>query len=236
MGLGSAADQARTMCAVEPDDLPDAEDLWWSWVVLAALHRAVGDEPAASSPIRSLLALDCADGSWLRMQRPHGRRDRCSGVGRPWPRRPLPTHAAGRPTGHSPRRPRNRRPRSWPGTPTASGTLSAPHDEGAVHLLRPLLTVDPRVVELVRSGDATPESARVVRRRRPPRGGRRAGPPGARGRPEQRPRSRRVPAARPDPRPDARQLGDRPDADAATTRRWCSGRGSTGPACPSSTP
>src|SRR6478609_11322551 len=58
---------------VEPDDLPDAEDLWWSWVVLAALHRAVGNDACRFHAKQPLLTLDSADG-WLRMQRTHGSR------------------------------------------------------------------------------------------------------------------------------------------------------------------
>ena len=45
-------------------------------------------------------------------------------------------------------------------------------DEGALHLLRPLLTVDPRVVELGRRGQLTPDDAQGLRQRRAPPGGR----------------------------------------------------------------
>ena len=72
---------------------------------------------------------------------------------------------------------------SSPGTPTASGT-AAPSavDEGAIHLLRPLLTVDPRIVELGRRGPAHAGGAGGVRPRRAPRGGRRDRPAGGRDR------------------------------------------------------
>ena len=106
----SAAAPARTMVRVEPDDLPDAEDLWWSWVVLAALHRAVGDETCRFEPDqvvarprrrRRFLAADAA---------PTRPSHRCSGAARPSLPSRRPTHAAARPTGRSPRPRRSRRP------------------------------------------------------------------------------------------------------------------------------
>ena len=58
---------------------------------------------------------------------------------------------------------------------------SAPgDDEGALQLLRPMLTVDPRAVELGASREADPGDAGDVRQRRAPRGGGRARPAGRR--------------------------------------------------------
>jgi hypothetical protein len=143
---------------VEPEELPDAEDLWWSWVVLAALHRAVGNDSCRFDAHEVLLALDGAEGSWLRMQRSHGRRAAL------WGRSALASPS---------RRDARRGAPDWAlsaatesCTPSflawyAHGewdTSSPCNDEGAIHLLRPLLTVDPRAVELVRAGRASPET------------------------------------------------------------------------------
>jgi hypothetical protein len=143
---------------VEPDELPDVEDLWWSWVVLAALHRAVGDTACRFDPEELLLALDAADGSWLRMQHSHGRRSALwgrSALAPPSPpdaRRSAPDWALTEAT-------EERRPTFMAWHVHGEWDTSSPYDdEGAIHLLRPLLTVDPRAVELVRSGRATPET------------------------------------------------------------------------------
>jgi len=156
MGVGSAAGRQHNG-SVEPDDLPDAEDLWWSWVVLAALHRAAGDETCRFEPDQVVLALDGADGSWLRMQRPHGRRTVLWGRSTLAPESP-PDARRGAPDWALTEATEEPTPTFLAWHAHGEWDLSAPHDEGAVHLLRPLLTVDPRAVELVRSGDATPES------------------------------------------------------------------------------
>ena len=156
MGFGPAAGRQHNG-AVEPDDLPDAEDLWWSWVVLAALHRAAGDETCRFEPDQVVLALDGADGSWLRMQRPHGRRTVLWGRSTLAPESP-PDARRGAPDWALTEATEEPTPTFLAWHAHGEWDLSAPHDEGAVHLLRPLLTVDPRAVELVRSGDATPES------------------------------------------------------------------------------
>lgn len=142
---------------VEPDDLPDAEDLWWSWVVLAALHRAVGDDACRFQAEDLVLALDSQDGSWLRMQRTHGSRAVLWGrsaqapTSPPDARRSAPDWALSEAT-------EERRPTfmAW----YAHGEWDATAlgvDEGAPHLLRPLLSVDPRVMELSREGRLTPD-------------------------------------------------------------------------------
>lgn len=142
--------------AVEPDDLPDAEDLWWSWVVLAALHRAVGNDACRFRAKDLLLALDSPDGSWLRMQRTHGSRTVLWGrsaqapASPPDARRGVPDWALSEATDE-------RRPTfmAW----HAHGEWDATAlgvDEGAPHLLRPLLSVDPRLVTLGRAGRLTP--------------------------------------------------------------------------------
>jgi hypothetical protein len=137
---------------VEPEELPDAEDLWWSWVVLAAQRRAIGGASCRFDPQDRVLALDAADGSWLRMQRSHGSRATLWGrsarasATAPDARRTAPDWALSEAT--------------EAGTPTflawhAHGEwdTSAPcHDEGVVHLLRPLLTIDPRTTERARAG------------------------------------------------------------------------------------
>jgi len=146
--------EAHNDC-VEPEELPDADDLWWSWVVLAALHRAVGDDACGFDPQELLLTLDGADGSWLRMQHLHGRRSVLwgrSAVAPPSPpdaRRGVPDWALSEATAE-------RRPTFLAWHVHGEWDTSSYADEGAIHLLRPLLTVDPRAVELVRSGRATP--------------------------------------------------------------------------------
>lgn len=54
--------------------LPDPEDLWWSWVVLAAVHAAEGEQRVSLDPREHVLRLDLEDGSWLRLQRFRGGR------------------------------------------------------------------------------------------------------------------------------------------------------------------
>ena len=141
---------------MEPEDLPDAEDLWWSWVVLAALHRAVGNDACRFHAKELLLTLDSADG-WLRMQRTHGSRSVLWGRSAlapdspPDARRTAPDWALSDAT-------EERRPTflAW----HAHGEWDSSAlgvDEGAVHLLRPLLTVDPRIVALGREGRLTPD-------------------------------------------------------------------------------
>ena len=143
---------------MDPEELPDAEDLWWSWVVLAALHRAVGDPSCRFDPDDHVLALDAADGSWLRMQRTHGRRTTLWGrsaqapVSPPDARRGAPDWALSEAT-------EDCRPTFLAWHVHGEWDTSAPcHDQGAIHLLRPLLTVDPRAVELVRAGNASAQT------------------------------------------------------------------------------
>jgi hypothetical protein len=143
---------------VEPDELPDAEDLWWSWVVLAALHRAAGDESCRFDADNLVLALDGTDGSWLRMQRSHGRRATLWGRSALAPPSP-PDARRGAPDWALSEATQERRPTFLAWHAHGEWDTSAPcNDEGALHLLRPLLTVDPRAVDLVRSGNATPEA------------------------------------------------------------------------------
>ena len=143
---------------MEPDDLPDVEDLWWSWVVLAALHRAVGDDACRFDPDDLLLTLDSADGSWLRMQHSHGRRSALWGRSALAPPSP-PDARRGAPDWALTEATEERRPTFMAWHAHGEWDTSSPYDdEGAIHLLRPLLTVDPRAVELVRSGHATPET------------------------------------------------------------------------------
>jgi hypothetical protein len=141
---------------VEPEDLPDAEDLWWSWVVLAALHRAVGNDACRFRAEDLLLSLDSEDG-WLRMQKTHGSRSVLWGRSAlapdspPDARRTAPDWALSDAT-------QERRPTflAW----HAHGEWDASAlgaDEGAIPLLRPLLTVDPRIVTLGREGRLTPD-------------------------------------------------------------------------------
>jgi hypothetical protein len=143
---------------VEPEELPDAEDLWWSWVVLAALHRAVGDDSCRFDPDELVLALDAADGSWLRMQHSHGRRAALWGRSAVAPSSPYDARS-GAPDWALTEATEERRPTFLAWYAHAEWDTSAPcNDEGAIHLLRPLLTVDPRAVALVRAGQASPET------------------------------------------------------------------------------
>ena len=140
---------------VEPEELPEAEDLWWSWVVLAALHRAVGNTACRFRSRDLVLELDGADGSWLRMQRTLGSRIVLWGRSAVAPpsaldaRRGAPDWALTDATLEA-----------WPTFMAwhvhGEWDTSAPgEDEGALHLLRPILTMDPRVVELGRRGQLT---------------------------------------------------------------------------------
>ncbi|WP_027860071.1 hypothetical protein [Marmoricola sp. URHB0036] len=141
---------------MEPEDLPDAEDLWWSWVVLAALHRAVGNDACRFHAKQLLLTLDSADG-WLRMQRTHGSRSVLWGRSALAPDSP-PDARRGAPDWALSDATEERRPTffAWHAHDEwDSSALGV--DEGAVHLLRPLLTVDPRIVALGREGRLTPD-------------------------------------------------------------------------------
>ena len=136
---------------MDPDELPDAEDLWWSWVLLAALHRAVGDTSCRFDPDDHVLSLDAADGSWLRMQRTHGRRTTLWGRSAQAPASP-PDARRGAPDWALSEATEDCRPTFLAWHVHGEWDTSAPcHDEGAIHLLRPLLTVDPRAVALVRT-------------------------------------------------------------------------------------
>jgi hypothetical protein len=141
---------------VEPDDLPDAEDLWWSWVVLAALHRAVGNDACRFRAQDLLLALDSQDG-WLRMQRTLGSRTALWGRSTQAPDNPSDARR-GAPDWALSDATEEQRPSFLAWHAHGEWDTSSPSDDpGAIHLLRPLLTVDPRMVELGRSGRLTPE-------------------------------------------------------------------------------
>lgn len=140
---------------MDPDELPDVEDLWWSWVVLAALHRAAGDDTCRFQALEHLLTLDTPDGSWLRMQRTHGSRAVLWGRSARAPQSP-PDARRGAPDWALSEATRERRPTFLAWHVHGEWDLSAPsEDDDALHLLRPLLTVDPRIVELSRAGRLT---------------------------------------------------------------------------------
>jgi hypothetical protein len=136
---------------VEPEALPDAEDLWWSWVGLAALHRAVGNDACTFDADQLLLSLE-SQGGWLRMQRTHGSRTVLWGRSQLAPdsaldaRRGAPDWALSEAT-------EERRPTFLAWHAHSEWDSSAlGQDEGALQLLRSLLTVDPRIVSLGRRG------------------------------------------------------------------------------------
>jgi hypothetical protein len=146
---------------VEPDDLPAAEDLWWSWVVLAALHRAVGNDACRFRSKDLLLALDAQDGSWLRMQKTQGSRSVLWGRSALAPESP-PDARRGAPDWALSEATDERLPTFLAWHAHGEWDTSAPCDDvGAVHLLRPLLTVDPRIVTLGREGRLTPDELAV---------------------------------------------------------------------------
>jgi hypothetical protein len=139
---------------VEPDDLPDPEDLWWSWAALAALHRAAGDKTCGYDPESRVLHLELADGGWLCLQRALGSRlvlwGRSTAVpdDPADPRREAPDWAVSDAVGA-------RAPSFLAWHVHGEWDVSSPaRDEGALHLLRPVLTVDPRVVTLLRDDPA----------------------------------------------------------------------------------
>ena len=142
---------------MEPDDLPEAEDLWWSWVVLAALHRTVEDPRCRLDPDNLLLSMDNPDDSWLRMRRTH--RSRAVLWGRSALAPPSPPDARrGAPDWALSDATQERQPTFLAWYAHGEWDTYAPcQDEGAVHLLRPMLTVDPRVVELGRTGRLSAE-------------------------------------------------------------------------------
>lgn len=141
---------------MEPDELPDAEDLWWSWVVLAALHRAVGNDACRFQAKELLLSLDTQEG-WLRMQRTHGTRTVLWGRSALAPDAPLDVRRSA-PDWALSEAIEERQPSfvAWHAHGEWDSTAFGV-DEGAIHLLRPLLTVDPRIVALGREGRLTPE-------------------------------------------------------------------------------
>ncbi len=124
--------------------------------MLAALHRAVDNDSCRFDPRQLILSLDQPDGAWLRMRRTH--RSRAVLWGRsalapdrhPDARRDAPDWALTDAT-------EDQRPafvawyshREW-------DVSTVVLDEGALQLLRPLLTVDPKMVELARCGRLTP--------------------------------------------------------------------------------
>ena len=141
---------------MDPEDLPDVEDLWWSWVVLAALHRAIGDDACRFDAESLVLSLDSEDG-WLRMQRTHGPRsvlwgrstlaeDSPADARRAAPDWALSDVTAERAPGFM----------AWHAHGEWDGSALR-IDEGALQLLRPVLTVDPRLVALAREGRLTAE-------------------------------------------------------------------------------
>lgn len=149
---------------MEPDELPDCDELWWSWVLLAALHRSVGDSSCWFDADQLVLGIDDEDGSWLRMQRTHGRRTTLWGRSALAPASP-PDARRGAPDWALTEATEERRPTFVAWHAHGEWDTSAPGpDEGALHLFRPMLTVDPRAVELVRSGGATPRSLRLYTR------------------------------------------------------------------------
>ncbi|MCW2867828.1 MAG: hypothetical protein JWR20_2016 [Marmoricola sp.] len=133
--------------------MPDAEDLWWSWVVLSALHRAAGDRSCGFDPEELVLSLDAPDGSWLRLQRVLG--SRLVLWGRSALAAPAPADARrGAPDWALSQATHGDRPTvvAW----HAHGEWDLSHhgeDDGLLPLLRPVLAVDPRLVAVARAGD-----------------------------------------------------------------------------------
>ena len=198
------------MCRVEPDELPDAEDLWWSWVVLAALHRAVGNDACRFDAKDLVLALDSADGPGCGCSAPTAP-GRCSGVARRW-RPPSPPDARrGAPDWALSEATEDRRPTFLAWHAHGEWDTSAPcDDEGAIHLLRPLLTVDPRIVELGRDGRLTPEALAAYAHGDHLEEAAEIARLAAADAPPHLPRLGPLAPARPDPRPDARHRRHRP--------------------------
>jgi hypothetical protein len=124
--------------------------------VLAALHRAVGNKACSFDADDLLLSLDSQD-AWLRMQKTHGQRAVLWGRSSLAPDSPLDARR-GAPDWALSDATEARQPTflAW----HAHGEWDSSalgQDEGALHLLRPLLTVDPRVVALGREGRLTPD-------------------------------------------------------------------------------
>ena len=127
----------------------------WSWP-----HCT--EQPATTTcrlDSRSLvLSLDNPDDSWLRMRRTHRSRAVLWGRSARAPSSP-PDARRGAPDWALSDATEERRPTflAWYAHGEWDTNTSCP-DEGALHLLRPLLTVDPRVVELGRHGRLTDET------------------------------------------------------------------------------
>lgn len=146
---------------MDPELLPAPTDLWWSATADAALARAGAPTAAATRLEERALVLACeqADGSWLRMQRCRGGRYVL------WGRSPAAVSAPGDVRREAP---------DWAlseatdeGRPTfvawfAHGEWDAVTAEGElVHrLLRPWLSVDPRLARLAAEGRLGTESLR----------------------------------------------------------------------------
>lgn len=145
------------MPRVEPEDLPDVDDLWWSWAVLAAVHRAVGNDACRFDSRDLVLTLEADDGSWLRMQRSHGPRAVVWGRSALAP--PSPVDARhGAPDWALSEATLGDRPTFVAWHVHGEWDASDPgEDAGVAQLLRPILTMDPRVVELGRRGELTPD-------------------------------------------------------------------------------
>jgi len=137
---------------VEIDELPEPADLWWSWVFLAALHRASDDPGCGFDPDHGVLHLTSTDGSWIRMQRVL--RTRTTLWGRSAHAPPAPPDARhGAPDWAVTDATLTRRPSFMAWHAHGEWDHSSPADDaGAVHLLRPILTVDPEAVAAIRGG------------------------------------------------------------------------------------
>ncbi|HET7350223.1 MAG TPA: hypothetical protein VFJ28_04750 [Marmoricola sp.] len=137
---------------MEIDDLPDPADLWWSWVFLAALHRAGHDAACGYDERHGVLHLDAADGSWLRLQRVLRTRSVLWGRSTQVPPAP-PDARHGAPDWAVTDATLARRPSFMAWHAHGEWDHSSPaEDTGVVHLLRPILGVDPHAAAVVRAG------------------------------------------------------------------------------------
>lgn len=144
---------------MEPEELPDPQELWWSAVAHAALQRAVGHQRCGFEACSMVVALDQPGRGWVRLQRCRGGRFVL------WGRSAL-----------APVAPRDARrdapdwtltPATDEGRPTfvawfAHGEwdLTDDQDDGLAMLLRPWAAVDRDLVAAARRGDLGREQLR----------------------------------------------------------------------------
>lgn len=154
---------------MEADDLASADDLWWSWAVLAAENRLPEGSRADLDPVEHVLTYEYA-GSWVNMQRIGGGRAVIWGVASGSTRDAISQRLDvldGAPDWASSnavwRSIRTTRPGflAWYSRDGWDTSTTGMFD-GVIDLLAPLLRADPTLVASARAGEATSELLRAA--------------------------------------------------------------------------